>query len=170
VVFAAPVAYQTAWVAQASALPQTTKYVVTDAFDSITNEAYPATFDGTVAYTSVRGPWYTRTSGTTPDQQECQATWQAAAVPPTTLAGTELFEVYSWCQTAKLMASALSSPRPPAEVLRTLTQASPLTSDLGPLDGGGWGPGSDAVVIWSASCACWNQSRAFAPRPNRSMS
>ena len=170
VVFAAPVAFQTAWVAQATALPQTTKYVVSDAFDAVTNETYPATFDGAVAYTSVRGQWSTRTGGATPDQQACQTTWQTDAVPPTTLAGTETFEVYSWCQTAKLVAAALSSSTAPGDVFRTLTQTSPLTADLAPLDAGGWGPASDAVLVWSASCACWNQSHAFAPRPNRSAS
>ena len=38
--------------------------------------------------------------------------------------------------------------------LRSLKVPAALTSELGPLPGGGWGPRQAAVLAWKSACAC----------------
>lgn len=168
VVFAAPVAQQRAWAAQQSVLSPGARYVVADAYDAMIDEAYPATFEGSVALTSVRVAWFARDNGETPEQGECQTKWEQKAAPPTTLGSSELARVFAWCQHVALLAAALDGFSVTggriADVLRSVRFTSPLTSDIAPLPGGRWGPTQDAVVVWQADCACWKQKTAFAGR------
>lgn len=169
VMFSAPVAVQDQWVAEAAVVSPGARYLVADGFDAVTDESYPPVFDGAIAYTTVRGPWAARVAGTTPTQAACQSAWEAAAHTSTMLPGTETTEVYAWCEEAGMVASALRTTGqlgPFSSDLRAARVASPLTSDLAPLGGAGFGPAEDAVVVWSSSCTCWTQRTGFAPRPD----
>ena len=161
---AAPVAVQDRWVAQAAVLVPGLHYVVADAFDAIANEAYPATFDGAVAHTSLRVPWFSRAHGQTPEQGACLQTWQATVTPPQTLSTDETLDVFVWCEEVKVIGAALATPGPFGGALRSVRVSSPATSDLGPLPPTGWGPAQDAVLAWRSSCACWQEKSPFADR------
>ena len=118
--------------------------------------------------TSVRVPWFARDNGATKAQQDCQARWESKAAPPVTLGNAELVDVFAWCQHVALLTAALDAYGSVGgsftDVLRSVKFASPLTSDVGPLAGGRWGPVQDAVVVWNVSCGCWKQRDAFADR------
>jgi hypothetical protein len=166
VVFAAPVAQQRAWVTQQAVLSPGVKYVVADAYDAVLDEAYPATFEGSVALTSLRVPWFARDNEPTPEQRQCQTTWEQKATPPATLGSAEQVRVFAWCQHVALLTAGLDafSSGTFASVLRSVRFTSPLTSDVGPFGDTRWGPTQDAVLVWQASCACWKQRSAFADR------
>lgn len=157
VVFAAPVETQGAWAGVASALRAPFHYVVSDVDDGVVNETYPATFDGAVAHTSLRVPWFARDHGMTAAQRQCADQW-TAAVTPAVLLQAEQQAVYAWCEEV----AALDTGPPPD--LGAVRIHSPLTSDVAALPGGGWGPTEDAALVWRSSCACWRQLRPFATR------
>ena len=165
VVFAVPVAQQQAWVAQETVLLPGARHLVVDAADAISNEAYPPTFEGAAAVTTMRSPWYERTHEATPEQTACADRW-AQAAPPGALTNTELAHVLAWCDLVAVVEAAPVSPSAATlgEELRSLTVASALTSELGPLPGGGWGPRQVAVLAWKAACACWEEAAPFADR------
>jgi hypothetical protein len=48
--------------------------------------------------------------------------------------------------------------------VRATTFASPLTSSVGPSPDGHWGPIQDAVLVWHASCLCWQEKQPFTDR------
>ena len=167
VLFAAPVSVQRQWVAQTGVVAPGTRYVVSDAFDGIVDESYPVTFDGALAHTSLRVPWFQRDHGTTAAQSRCDQVWEANAVPPAYLSAAETVDAYAWCQGFDLLAAGVRDGAPAGSVgptLRAERISSPLTSDLGPLGGGGYGPTADAVVVWRSSCSCWSEREPFAPR------
>jgi hypothetical protein len=169
VLFAAPVAVQQRWVAQSAVLAPSSRYVVSDAYDGIASETYPVSFDGAVSYTSLRVPWYARAHGESAAQSRCDATWNAAATPPTTLPGAEMVLVYQWCQNVALVSAALqqaSNAHDFGAAVRAVSLPAPLTSDLGPLAGGGFGPMQSAALVWRSSCVCWQETQAFADRPS----
>jgi hypothetical protein len=163
-VLAAPVAVQDRWVAQAGALIPGLRYVVSDAFDAVANETYPASFDGALAYTSLRVPWFARAHGQTPEGTTCLQAWLSTVTPSSTLSTDETVDVLAWCEEVRLVAAALGAPAPFSQAVRGLPLASPLTSDLGPLAAGGWGPTQDAVLTWRSSCACWQEKAPFSDR------
>jgi hypothetical protein len=163
-VLAAPVAVQDRWVAQAAVLVPGLRYVVADGFDAIGNESYPATFDGALAHTSLRVPWFARAHRQTPEQTACLQAWQATVTPAQTLSSAETLDVFAWCEEVKVIAAALETPGPFGGALRSVRLASPATSDLGPLPPTGWGPTQDAVLAWHSSCACWQEKSPFADR------
>lgn len=80
--------------------------------------------------------------------------------PSPMLAG-EAPSVYAWCQHVELAAAVVTGGIEPTEVTERLRLPSPLTSDLGPLPDGGWGPRASAVVVWRAGCACWEERTPF---------
>lgn len=165
-VFAVPVAQQQRWLVDAALLDPGMRYVVTDVADGVIDEEYPPTFDGAVAYTSVRTPWYERTHGDTPVQAACKQRWRAAA-PPGLITTTELAHAYAWClavATTSAGLGALVRSTSFREAVRSVAVPSPLTSDLGPLPGGGFGPTEDAVLAWSARCICWTEDKPFQAR------
>lgn len=167
VLFAAPMDVQRRWVAQAAILGPPFRYVVSDSHDAIVDETYPAVFDGTLAHTSIRVPWFARTHAETSVQAACRTAWETVAVPPRTLDTDELVSVFIWCQHANLVLAATRATEDgtPFELaLRKQHVVSPLTSDVGPLSAGGFGPTQDAVLVWRASCSCWMESRVFAFR------
>lgn len=168
VIFAAPVAQQQRWAAQQSVISAGVSYVVADAYDAVVNEGYAPTFDGSIALTSVRVPWFARDNGEAQAQRECRTRWEAKTTPPTTLGSAELVKVFAWCQHVALLTAALeaysSAGGTFADVLRSVRFTSPLTSDVGPLPGGRYGPMQDAVLVWQAGCGCWKQKTAFADR------
>jgi hypothetical protein len=164
VVFAAPVALQSQWAALTSVVRPSTRFVVVDAYDAVIDEAYPTAFEGAIAVTSVRAPWADR-GHPTAMQDSCTKAWEAAAVPPTTLGPDEQLRVYQWCQHLDLVARAGTTDATAlADAIRTLRAESPLTSDLAPLTGGGWGPAAVAELQWHTSCACWQPLRQLEAR------
>ncbi|HEV3353433.1 MAG TPA: hypothetical protein VG076_10935, partial [Acidimicrobiales bacterium] len=163
-VLATPVAVQDRWVAQAQALAPGLRYVVSDAFDAVVNETYPATFDGALAFTSQRVPWFARAHGQTPEGTTCLQDWQASVTPPATLSNDEIVDVLAWCEQAGLARAAQGAPGSFGQAVRGMAVASPLTSDLGALPNGGWGPRQDAVLTWHSSCACWQEKQPFSDR------
>ena len=167
VVFAAPVQTQDTWLGQAASQGALFHYVVSDVDDGVVNESYPPTFDGTLAHTSLRIPWYARSHGATARQQQCTGQWTAAATPAVLLP-SETAPVYAWCEEAAVLsavyASAPSSVSRLAAVISQLRVDSPLTANLGPLAGGGWGPTQDAVLVWRAACECWQEAQPFRSR------
>lgn len=164
VVFATSVANQVVWAALEAVLRPGVAYVVSDTADSVINESYPPTFDGAVAHTALRVPWFERAHGATPVQQACRQTFDAAA-DPDVIDTAELARVYAWCQNVELAVAALAPGEASfATALRSASVLSPLTSDLGPLPEGGWGPTEDAVLRWAASCSCWTEARPLQRR------
>ncbi|HUR77089.1 MAG TPA: hypothetical protein VMZ22_04010 [Acidimicrobiales bacterium] len=165
VIFAINVAQQRNWVAQYRVLEPGARYVVSDVADGIRDETYPAVFDGALAHTSVRVPWFARDHGETPLQLACRQRWETAAGGP--MRSPESVRVFAWCQHIELVDSALRASSASVafpEVIRRLALPSPLTSDLGAIAGGGWGPTADAVLEWRAVCGCWAEQRPFQPR------
>jgi hypothetical protein len=163
-VLAAPVAVQDRWVAAAAALAPGLRHVVSDAFDGVTNETYPPSFDGALAHTSLRVPWFARAHGQTPEQTACLQSWQATATPSAALSPDEQVDVFSWCEIVSIASGAARAPVGFADAVRAMTVPSPLTSALGPLAGGHWGPTQDAVLVWRASCVCWQEKQPFTNR------
>lgn len=161
---AAPVAVQAEWAQLASLASVGMRYVVADTADSVVNESYPVVMDGAVTVTAGRVPWFARTHGATAEQQACRESWEGrdAGGEPITSAPV-LARLFAWCQHAALAASGLASGGSVA-AFRSLRLPSPLTSDLGPLVAGGWGPAADAVLTWRASCGCWTETRPLTAR------
>ena len=157
VVFAVPVDVQRRWVGQQSVLGAPGRWVVADVYDAVASEAYPPMFDGALAVTSSRLPWYARDHGETPEQTACADKW-AEVAPPGMLPG-ESARVLAWCLLGSVVAAARGgSP------LAGATVASPTTSSLGPLPGGGWGPTEDATLVWRSECGCWRERTPFRVR------
>lgn len=168
-VFVATVNEQDRWLAVASALAPSLHYVVADGFDSVADETYPPSFDGSLAHTSLRVPWYARSHPETPRQSTCRQEWEASVTPATTLSTGELLDVFVWCEEVDLVNALLDgvtvAPGASAAALaRSLRVAAPATSDLGPLANNGWGPTQDAVLVWRSSCRCWQERQSFADR------
>lgn len=164
VLFAAPMGVQRRWVAQATVLGGGVQYVVSDAFDGVVDETYPLSFDGALAHTSLRLPWFARAKGETETQVACTQTWEEAAGG---MLPGEIVPVFAWCQHVGMVGAALQSidrGTPFGEALRRQEVRSPLTSDLGPLPAGGYGPTADAVLVWSGDCRCWEPRRDFTRR------
>jgi hypothetical protein len=112
----------------------------------------------------VRTPWADRDHPTA-EQGSCTKAWEAAAVPPTTLGPDEQLRVYQWCQHLDLVARAGTTDAAAlADAIRALRVESPLTSDLAPLAGGGWGPAAVAELQWHTSCSCWQPLRRLEDR------
>jgi hypothetical protein len=171
VVFALPVVRQRQWLGPASVLLPSARYVVADAYDAIVaDETYAPTFDGALALTSLRGPWFARAHGETPAQLACRTQWEAAATPPKMLSGTETVDVFEWCEHVAVAAQVLQRVLVSgADVRAALANArydnASLTSALGSVDGGtGFGPVADATLVWHNACACWEERTPFAPR------
>lgn len=165
VVFATDVAHQRQWVGLYSVLRPGARYVVSDVVDGVRDETYPPLFEGALAHTSLRVPWFARDRGETPMQKGCRERWEAH-VGGEMRAG-ETVRVFAWCQHVRLVEAALAAVGPDAplsDALRVLRVGSPLTSDLGPLPGDRYGPTQDAVLVWRSSCGCWREQRPFAPR------
>lgn len=165
VLFAAPMVVQRGWVVQQSILAPGVRSVVSDAFDAVVDESYPATFDGALAHTSLRVPWFSRAEGETVAQASCKEVWTATSH---TLLSEETVPVFAWCQHVAAVGAALEvAARGGVSVrdaLRAQSVVSPLTSDLGPLGGEDFGPVADAVLVWRTSCACWAPQAPFATR------
>jgi hypothetical protein len=167
VVFAIPVAQQSAWVGKHSVLAPGVSFVVADAYDAVRNESYPASFDGSLAHTATRVPWFARTHGETPEQELCRTTYEGRTTPPATLGSEELVRVYQWCQHAVLLRLALdglAGGHSLDALLAARPIASPLTSDLGVV-AGRFGPAAQATLRWLAACSCWTELRGFSRRP-----
>lgn len=164
-VFAVPVAQQRAWTLQEALLLPGARHVVVDAADAVSDEAYPPTFEGAVALTTVRSPWYERAHGQTPEQAACVRRWSEVAAPGA-LTAAEHARVLSWCDLVAVASAgvAAAGSGDVGRSLRSRTVAAALTSDLGPLPGGGWGPRQMAVLTWKAACACWQERSHLADR------
>jgi hypothetical protein len=167
VVFGVPVAVQQKWAEESTLRVAQFRYLVSDIDDGVVDERYPATFDGALAHTSLRLPWYARAHGTTTAQQGCAAQYTAMATPPLELPDDQA-PVDTWCEEVALLNRAVTAALVTAGDLTTtvlhLRMAAPLTSALGPLRHGRWGPTQDAVLVWRATCECWQQRTPFRPR------
>lgn len=148
------------WALLHTVLDPAVRFVVADTSDSVWDETYPPVLDGALALTSLRVPWFAREKGETASQTACRQRWEQQVVPPTLLAGDETVRVYAWCQHVAVL-EAVSGAAQPAEALAASSYASPLTSDLGPLRDGSWGPSQDAVLSWQAACTCWRSVQGF---------
>lgn len=152
-VFALPAARQREWVTLDRLLNRDVDYVVADAAAAVVEGGYPPLFDGALAYTSLVYPWHEET----PEQEECRERWEGAGgrVPGT----MELFRAFTWCQHVSLVGEVVGQVRDDqvslAEAFSAVELTSPLTTALGPLADGGFGPRIDHVLTWDASCACW---------------
>jgi hypothetical protein len=167
VVFGVPVAVQQRWVAAAASPVAAFSYLVSDVDDGVVDERYPPTFDGALAHTSLRVPWYSRDHGPTADQEFCATQWTSKQTPPVELYDEQV-PVDEWCEGVSLLNSAINGAvfgvGNLASLLLALRMSSPLTSDLAPLPDAMWGPTADAVLGWHASCTCWQEKGAFANR------
>lgn len=162
VVFATSTQNQSTIGSQLRILAPSTKLVVLDAADSMTSSAYPPVFDGAVAVTSVQLPW---SPGAAEQRAACRSTWEGAQTPPVILGDAELLRALTWCQHAA-MASTVTE-RVATLGLRGalfgLKVTSPITSPLGMLRDGGYGPTTVTQVTWGASCSCWSSTAPFKP-------
>jgi hypothetical protein len=163
VVLAAPADIRRQWSAQHAIIDPAARFVVADAHDGVTDEGYAPSFDGALALTSLRVPWFSRDHGETVEQADCRQRWEATA--GRLLPGNETRWVHAWCQHISAAAAAgelgADTGRSVPVALRDLRIPSPLTSDLGPT-ADGWGPTQSAVVVWRASCRCWQEQTPFA--------
>jgi len=175
VVFATSVAQQRQWAAQQAVLQQGVRYVVSDVADGVRDETYAPVFEGALAHTSLRVPWFARDHGETAVQAACRQRWEQAVGGE--MQASETVRVFAWCQHVQMVDAALLSAQRAARArgamdadtsfdaaVRALTLPSPLTADLAPLPGGGYGPSADAVLVWRASCLCWTEQRPFTAR------
>ena len=167
VVFGAPVAVQQRWVAAATAPVADFSYLVSDVDDGVLDERYPPTFDGALAHTSLRVPWYSRDHTQTAEQEFCATQWTSKQTPPAELPDEQV-PVDEWCEGVSLLNGAISGAVFGSgnlmATLTTMRMASPLTSDVGPLRDATWGPTADAVLTWQATCTCWQQRIGFQTR------
>lgn len=161
-ILAAPMTVQRQWAAQQVVLLPGLRTVVSDAFDAIVDESYPPSFDGALAHTSLRVPWFARAEGETVSQARCRQTWEEAAQ---TMLASETVRAFAWCQHLSMVGEVLRTATGDVGAgLRSLTVDSPLTSTLGMLPGGEFGPVADAALVWRASCGCWEPVDGFERR------
>lgn len=156
---------QQRWVGAHTVFDPDVSYVVSDLGHTFEDEVYPVSFNGALAHTSVRVPWFEREHGETDSQRVCREAWEEASSAFVEEAERRL--VYTWCLNASLLSAAVDETGPTHDFggsLRSLQLPSPLTADLGPLSDTGWGPMADAVLRWDASCSCWVEQREFTPR------
>ena len=162
VLFATSTQNQSTIGSQLRTLAPTAKLAVLDAADSITSSSYPPVFDGAIAVTSIQLPWH---PGAEEQRAACRATWESAQTPPAILGGAELLRALTWCQHSAMASSV--AQRALALGLRAallgLEVTSPITSPLGGLRDGGYGPTTVTSVTWGASCACWSSTMPFEP-------
>jgi hypothetical protein len=167
VVFAVPVAVQQKWAEESTVRAAQFRYLVSDVDDGVVDERYPPTFDGALAHTSLRLPWWSRAHGTTPVQQACATQYTSTTTPPLELPDDQA-PVDTWCEEVGLLNRAVTAALVTAGDLTStvlhLRMASPLTSTLGALHHGRWGPTEDAILAWRATCECWQQRTPFRPR------
>jgi hypothetical protein len=167
VVFGVPVAVQQRWVAAAASPVAAFSYLVSDVDDGVVDERYPPTFDGALAHTSLRVPWYSRSHAPTADQEFCATQWTSKQTPPVELQDEQV-PVGEWCEGVSLLNSAITGAvfggGNLVSAMLALRTPSPITSDLAPLPDAMWGPTADAVLSWHASCTCWQEKVAFANR------
>ena len=167
VVFGVPVAQQREWLALETLLNRPSRYIVLDLAGAVIDESYLPQFDGALAHVAVRGPWFTRAHGETAEQSTCLSLWAEVAGAVGPLDERERFTVLMWCQHAVIAAAATASGGQAvdaAAAVRADRLQSPLTSTLGLLGDGTWGPTEDAVLVWRASCQCWQEVKPFTPR------
>lgn len=160
VLFATSTQNQSTIGAQLRTLAPSTKLVILDVADSITSSGYPPVFDGAIAVTSIQLPW---DPGAEEQRAACRSTWEGAQTPPAILGSAELLRALTWCQHAA-MASTVTARAPTLGLrgaLFGLEVTSPITSPLGMLVGGGYGPTTVTQVTWGASCSCWSSTMPF---------
>lgn len=152
-IFAAPVAAQRSWLAQSSLLSPAMTYLVADVFDAVVETGYPDGFVG-ATLTTLQHPWSSAGAGLRAD---CDRTWADSG--GTELSGSVAVRMYAWCQHVALAARA-GAAGTSAATLRGGTLDSPLTTRLGPLPDGQWGPTQHRPLEWDTSCACWTAEGA----------
>lgn len=167
VVFAVGVPQQRQWLALELVVGRPSRHIVSDLAGSVIDESYPPLFDGALAHVAVRVPWFARTHGETMEQTACLSRWAQVAGAGAPFDERERAMVLMWCQHARIAALATRVGGPVVDVaaaVRSQRVPSPLTSTLGQLADGTWGPTEDAVLVWRASCQCWREMRPFTPR------
>lgn len=149
VLFATTVARQSVIASQLRIFAPALQVVVLDAADAVVDGAYPPTLEGARAVTSVRHPWH-------PDPSElrssCLDRWAAVDQPDPAADGDVELRVLLWCQHADLARALLDG-----EDVAAGERESSVTTALGPLPDGGFGPTLVAVATWAADCGCWAQ-------------
>lgn len=162
VLFATSTQNQSTIGSQVRTLAPSTKLVVLDAADSITSSAYPPVLDGAIAVTSIQLPWH---PGADEQRAACRATWESAQTPPVILSDAELLRALTWCQHAAMAAPTVERAMTVGlrAALFGLEVTSPITSPLGGLRDGGYGPLTVTLATWGAACSCWSSTVPFAP-------
>lgn len=152
VVFATSTANQSSIATQLQTLSPSTRYTVLDAADSVVNQSTAPALDGARAVTSVLFPWHPGNDGL---RAECRESWESAQSPPATLDNNELRRALLWCQHVRLAAEVASMLGQAGGQANSASAASSVTTALGPLPDGGFGPTRVTTATWSAGCACW---------------
>lgn len=161
VLFATSTQNQSTIGSQLRTLAPSTRLVVLDAADSITASSYPPLFDGALAVTSIQSPWH---PGAEAQRATCRSAWEADQTPPTVLDNGELLRALTWCQHAAMAAAAAerSATVGVRSAVLALEVLSPVTSPLGILRDGGFGPTQITLATWAATCGCWSTTAPFA--------
>jgi hypothetical protein len=165
VVFAGEVNVQNLWAAQHAALQPSVRFVVADAADAVLNDTHGPAMDGAVALTPLALPWATAAGDAERADwmADCIELWEAAQIPPVTLASEEWRRVLVWCQQLELateIRAEWDGERTMREVLAAIRPAPRLTSPLRDR-GEGFGPAGDAALRWTIGCRCWEPIEGF---------
>lgn len=169
IVFATSVTRQVAFGSQYAVVHPGARFVVADAGDSLTNAAYPPSFDGAVAATALQYPWFRPEGEGGAVRDRCEQTWDGARTSPVPRSTEETVRALSWCQEVAIAAEVVAQPGgSAADALRARTLPSPLTAPLGAVDPPwSFGPTEVATATWSASCRCWAATAPFASGGSR---
>jgi len=149
VVFATTVDRQSVIASQLRIFAPALQVVVLDAADAVVDGAYPPTLEGARAVTSVRHPWHPAPSEL---RSSCLDRWAADDEPDPAADGDAELRALLWCQHADLARALLDG-----EDVASGERQSSVTTALGPLPDGGFGPTVATVATWAADCGCWEQ-------------
>lgn len=158
VLFATSTSRQSAIASQVRAFLPGVAFFTLDARDSVVEQRLTPALDGMRAVTSVQFPWLPDPDGV---RAECREQWESAQTPPAVLGQGELLRALLWCQQIGLLAGLGPATPDAVGAFLASTVPSPVTSRLGPLADGGYGPSALTTATWSASCSCWGADEPF---------
>lgn len=157
VVFATSTANQSTIATQLRPFAPAVDHVVLDVADSVVEGRTSPALDGARAVTSVQFPWHPGNEGF---RSSCRSSWEEAQPSLGVVGDAELLRVLQWCQHVRLAAAVAELLAAGAEPAEAKGQSG-LTTAIGPLPGGGFGPTRLTTATWSASCACWSADGSF---------
>lgn len=161
VVFATSTSNQSLIASQLGLFAPGVDHVILDAADSVSDQNTSPALDGARAVTAVLFPWH---PGNEALRASCRSSWEQAQSAPVVLGDAELQRVLLWCQQIALAAAIVDRLAAGESAVGT-TSASTMTTALGPLAGGGFGPTRVTTATWAADCACWSSDGRFREAP-----